>query len=585
MVVSALPIADKNDTRDCDHADICAITQALIRSVGKDSLTSGDFKAVVLSPAGAGLAIISLLLFCLIIATDVMAFVIAEVARLRGNPIRTGRALLVSTMKALPRFWHPGTLVLLAYIGLIVPLVGFGPAVEQLSWLKIPNFVQDVINNNGLYYTLYVLLIIILSIVSAFLSQTIQSMYVDDVNPWRAMGKSIRFVRAHWLPTVLLLLRVLAVLVVLTLGTILVLTVVPWLITLLFPANPDALRFSVVFSAVTIAGSLGLAFTLVVPLQLRNFTRAYGVLSGAAPLTEEVAAELKREDAAARRPLFVVGSLVMCALIGLSVVSTVLFDEIFTKGEPKSVIAHRGGGDLDAENSLEGIEAAIERGVEWTEIDIQRTKDGHYVLNHDATFKRVAGVDSAAPDMTLAEIEQLRIENAFAEGAPSRPVATLEQLMDVAAGRIGLFIELKGSTADYAMVDDVAEMIKQRGLEDAAAMLSLDFELIRYAEEKYPELLTGYLYYFALGDSTTLPADYLIMEEGVATAETVASLQQAGKRVIVWTVNTPESIDRFVASNVDGIITDKPDAVIKALSEYAVRPDLDRVFDLVFGEG
>lgn len=253
-------------------------------------------------------------------------------------------------------------------------------------------------------------------------------------------------------------------------------------------------------------------------------------------------------------------------------------------GHDIAVIAHRAGGDLDAENSTEGLIAAAEAGAKWAEIDIQRTKDGHYVINHDGTFARVAGVDKASSEMTLDEVKDLEIQNLFTPGAPARPVPTIEALMDAAKGRIGIFIELKGATADTKMVDDMAALIKARKIEDSMALLSLDYDLINYAETTYPELTTGYLYYFAVGDMTKLNADYLIMEEGVASPSTVDTLHQAGKKVVVWTVNSPESIDQFAGSQVDGIITDKPREVYAGIQAKRERDDIDRVIDTIFSE-
>lgn len=74
------------------------------------------------------------------------------------------------------------------------------------------------------------------------------------------------------------------------------------------------------------------------------------------------------------------------------------------------------------------------------------------------------------------------------------------------------------------------------------------------------------------------------MEEAEASPEKVADLKAQGKEVIVWTVNTEESIQRFVNSEVDGIITDyvlDVQAGIKARDE---RTDFEVIVDAVLGE-
>lgn len=56
-----------------------------------------------------------------------------------------------------------------------------------------------------------------------------------------------------------------------------------------------------------------------------------------------------------------------------------------------------------------------------------------------------------------------------------QPVATLEEMLETAKRKIGLFIELKGSTADTKMVDDVVKMAQERNMEKEVVLLSLDY--------------------------------------------------------------------------------------------------------------
>ena len=133
-------------------------------------------------------------------------------------------------------------------------------------------------------------------------------------------------------------------------------------------------------------------------------------------------------------------------------------------------------------------------------------------------------------------------------------------------------------------MDDMVAMVKAYGVEKEVTLLSLDYSLITYIEETYPEMVSGYLYYFFIGQTGALQGDYLIMEEAEASYEKVSDLKAQGKKVIVWTVNTEESIQRFVNSEVDGIITDyvlDVQAGIKARDE---RTDFEVIVDAVLGE-
>ena len=166
--------------------------------------------------------------------------------------------------------------------------------------------------------------------------------------------------------------------------------------------------------------------------------------------------------------------LVLAAILLASVIFAVVFEKLCCKDENVKVIAHRAGGNMASENSLEGLELAIEHGCYGSEIDVQRTKDGYYVINHDTTFQRVAGVNRPVSDMTLEEIQQLRIKDTTGSGA-LLPVPTFAEMLEIIKGREKLFVEMKGSTADRQMVDDLVKMIREAGCTEDCVLISLNY--------------------------------------------------------------------------------------------------------------
>lgn len=53
-------------------------------------------------------------------------------------------------------------------------------------------------------------------------------------------------------------------------------------------------------------------------------------------------------------------------------------------------MAHRGGIWENVENSIDGVDAAVKN--KWgLEMDIQKTKDGKYILCHDSYLLRITG--------------------------------------------------------------------------------------------------------------------------------------------------------------------------------------------------
>ena len=265
---------------------------------------------------------------------------------------------------------------------------------------------------------------------------------------------------------------------------------------------------------------------------------------------------------------------VAVVLIVAAIVSTANFDRLFPEFKDESlIIAHRGAGDLSNENTVEAIYIAYGVDADVSEIDIHRTKDGEYILNHDADFSRLTGDKRTPQEMTLAEIKQLRMQD-------GSQIATLDEILDAAKDRVHLYIELKGVTADRQMVDDVYKKLVEKDMIDQCSMISLNYEVIEYAETAYPEVDTVYLLFFGFGHLERLKCDSLGLEQETATLENIRIAHKAGKRVDVWTCNTLINILSAIRSDADGIITDKPHllSLIK-LGEVVVDSDLIRIMN------
>ena len=203
---------------------------------------------------------------------------------------------------------------------------------------------------------------------------------------------------------------------------------------------------------------------------------------------------------------------------------------------------------------------------------MQRTKDGFYILHHDGSLSRILGIPERAEELTLEQIQSHRF---LGPGPSEERIVELSEFLDAARGKIRVMLELKGRTADERMADEVIALAKEKGMEQDIVITSLDYRLIQYMEQTYPEILTGYIYYLSVGDVSDLDGDYLIMEEGLATADRIESIRAAGKKSVVWTVNETAAMQTFLDRGVDAIITDE----IKKLEEQLVIQDARSIRD------
>ena len=101
--------------------------------------------------------------------------------------------------------------------------------------------------------------------------------------------------------------------------------------------------------------------------------------------------------------------------------------------------AHRGFHDnkTDApENSAKAMRLAVEKGY-GIELDVQLTKDEKVVVFHDATLKRVCGVDASVNSMTYEELQQLRLLNS------DEKIPLFSEVLNIIDGKVPLIMEIK----------------------------------------------------------------------------------------------------------------------------------------------
>lgn len=123
------------------------------------------------------------------------------------------------------------------------------------------------------------------------------------------------------------------------------------------------------------------------------------------------------------------------------------------------IAAHRGQWRIHPENSIPAITQAIADGAQVVEIDVQRTKDGHLVLMHDATVNRTTNGTGRVDELTLDQVRQLRLRKGMGNGpAPLTDlrVPTLGEVLDAVKGKSVLLNLDKGWPIREQMYTELA---------------------------------------------------------------------------------------------------------------------------------
>ncbi len=106
-----------------------------------------------------------------------------------------------------------------------------------------------------------------------------------------------------------------------------------------------------------------------------------------------------------------------------------------------AIVAHRGASTEAPENTMAAFTRACELGVNAIESDVRATRDGALVLCHDESLLRITGRAEKIADLDLATLREVVVGVDRVRG--EQRIATLDELLRFAAGRVGVLLDLK----------------------------------------------------------------------------------------------------------------------------------------------
>jgi glycerophosphoryl diester phosphodiesterase len=215
------------------------------------------------------------------------------------------------------------------------------------------------------------------------------------------------------------------------------------------------------------------------------------------------------------------------------------------------VIGHRGSPEVFPENTLQSFESAIQEGADMFELDLQESSDGHLVIIHDFEVDRVSNQEGLVASMNLDELKALDLGN----GAV---IPTLEEVLDLAKGRIKVNIEIKVPNIE----DSALEAVTTKGMLNDVIFSSFIPDILTDIKNQNDAATTAILYSQPIVDPVSYAIElrtsainplFFLLEPKI-----VEEAHQSLLNVFPWTVNDEQMIEELVKMNVDGIITDHP---------------------------
>ncbi|MBQ4493493.1 MAG: hypothetical protein II972_02685 [Elusimicrobiaceae bacterium] len=208
------------------------------------------------------------------------------------------------------------------------------------------------------------------------------------------------------------------------------------------------------------------------------------------------------------------------------------------------IIAHRGASAFFKENTLKAFQASQAFGINAFETDIQLSKDGHLVLNHNYSLNK-----KAIKNYSLRELKKFDI-------------CTLKELLQILDKRSFLNIEIKNDDNIYPGIEEkLALCLEKNGQTKNPNILISSFYLpsLYKIKKLLPKIKIGRLTKeFDKKEIETLAPYSLNMSYKRITKEIIAFCHKRKSKVFVYTINDLTLFKKLKKDGVDAVFSDNP---------------------------
>lgn len=218
-------------------------------------------------------------------------------------------------------------------------------------------------------------------------------------------------------------------------------------------------------------------------------------------------------------------------------------------------IAHMGASAYAPENTLKAIRRALEMDVDAVEVDVQRSKDGHLVVFHDLTLKRMTNISAFVKDLTLSKLKSIDIGD-------GEEIPTLDEVLQCIVEKgVDLFAELKIP----GISEKVCQIIKKYDYLEKVIVDSFFHEEVYAIKDLCNEIRTGIdLYCMPIGALSLVKkanSDYVLIDHQnlLFYPGFPRYLRRNGVGVIAWIINERATLKKVIDMGVEGVMSDDPE--------------------------
>ena len=200
---------------------------------------------------------------------------------------------------------------------------------------------------------------------------------------------------------------------------------------------------------------------------------------------------------------------------------------------------------------MAAFEAAVAAGADGIEFDVRLSRDRVPVVIHDDTLYRTCGVRRRVADMASNELSRFDVPD----------LAQVFELFE--SNDLILYLEMK----EVEVAEECCRLIEQYRLKDRVVFECFEHSALKTVKDIDPSFKIAPLFQppasFILKRALALRADEIALHHRLATKSITEHAQQAGLKVVVWTVDDPAWIERARALQVHALITNDPAALVQ----------------------
>lgn len=241
-------------------------------------------------------------------------------------------------------------------------------------------------------------------------------------------------------------------------------------------------------------------------------------------------------------------------------------------GTAPLIIAHRGDSHVAPENTLPAFESAVAAGADLVELDYLHSADGVPIVCHDSELDRTTnacrlwgGSKIRLDSKTAEELRQLDAGAWYNAKFTGTRLPLLSEALDTIQNGSMTLIERKQGDAATCV-----NLLSEKELLDQVVVQAFDWNFLKDCHELAPGLVLGALGSRELTDErldqiAATGATVVGWQDRFSSAETIRAIHDRGWKAWVWTVDNPRRAVELVQAGADGIITNRPAEIRRAV--------------------